>query len=101
MVTHNDAIKYMADRVITTRDGMIGKNYKFEMGKGVVLKEGTDVTIFATGLEVYESLLAAEMLEKDGISAEVVNMDDVNNLSKLMYLIIKEIDENFNFNPYE
>ena len=34
-------------------------------------------------------------------SAEVANMDDVNNLSKLMYLIIKEIDENFNFNPYE
>lgn len=34
-------------------------------------------------------------------SAEVVNMDDVNNLSKLMYLIIKEIDENFSFNPYE
>ena len=34
-------------------------------------------------------------------SAEVANMDDVNNLSKLMYLIIKEIDENFSFNPYE
>lgn len=34
-------------------------------------------------------------------SAEVVNMDDVNNLSKLMYLIIKEINEDFSFNPYE
>ncbi len=34
-------------------------------------------------------------------SAEVVNMDDVNNLSKLIYLIIKEINENFSFNPYE
>ncbi len=34
-------------------------------------------------------------------SAEVANMDDVNNLSKLMALVIKEIDEDFNFNPYE
>lgn len=34
-------------------------------------------------------------------SAEVINMDDVNNLSKLIYLIIKEIDENFSFNPFE
>ena len=58
------------------------ENYKFEMGKGVVLKEGTDVTIFATGLEVYESLLAAEMLEKDGISAEVVNIHTIKPIDK-------------------
>ena len=42
------------------------EDYKFEIGKGIVLKEGTDVTIFATGLEVSESLEAAKMLEKDG-----------------------------------
>ena len=53
------------------------ENYNFEIGKGVVLKEGTDVTIFATGLEVYEAVLAAEMLEKDGISAEVVNIHTI------------------------
>ncbi|MBQ6843657.1 MAG: transketolase family protein [Agathobacter sp.] len=58
------------------------ENYKFEMGKGVVLKEGTDVTIFATGLEVYESILAAEMLEKDGISAEVVNIHTIKPIDK-------------------
>ena len=58
------------------------ENYKFEMGKGVVLKEGTDVTIFATGLEVYESLLAAEMLEKDGISAEVINIHTIKPIDK-------------------
>ncbi len=58
------------------------ENYKFEMGKGVVLKEGTDVTIFATGLEVYESVLAAEMLEKDGISAEVVNIHTIKPIDK-------------------
>ncbi len=58
------------------------ENYTFEMGKGVVLKEGTDVTIFATGLEVYESILAAEMLEKDGISAEVVNIHTIKPIDK-------------------
>ena len=58
------------------------ENYKFEMGKGVVLKEGTDVTIFATGLEVYETILAAEMLEKDGISAEVVNIHTIKPIDK-------------------
>jgi len=58
------------------------ENYKFEIGKGVVLKEGTDVTIFATGLEVYEAILAAEMLEKDGISAEVVNIHTIKPIDK-------------------
>ena len=58
------------------------ENYKFEMGKGVVLKEGTDVSIFATGLEVYEAVLAAEMLEKDGISAEVVNIHTIKPIDK-------------------
>lgn len=58
------------------------ENYKFEIGKGVVLKEGTDVTIFATGLEVYESLLAAEMLEKEGINAEVVNIHTIKPIDK-------------------
>jgi len=48
--------------------------YQFEIGKGVVLKEGSDVTIFATGLEVYEAMLAAQKLEGDGISAEVINI---------------------------
>ena len=44
-------------------------NYKFEIGKGITLKEGKDVTIIATGLEVNESLEAAKLLEADGISA--------------------------------
>ena len=58
------------------------ESYNFEIGKGVVLREGTDVTIFATGLEVYESVLAAEMLEKDGISAEVVNIHTIKPIDK-------------------
>ncbi|WP_022749154.1 transketolase family protein [Lachnobacterium bovis] len=55
-------------------------DYKFEIGKGIVLKEGTDITIFATGLEVNESLQAAEMLEKDGVSVEVINIHTIKPL---------------------
>lgn len=57
-------------------------NYKFELGKGIVLKEGTDVTIFATGLEVYETVQAAKLLEADGISAEVINIHTIKPLDK-------------------
>ena len=42
-------------------------DYKFELGKGVVLREGKDVTLIATGLEVSETLVAAEKLAQDGI----------------------------------
>ena len=57
-------------------------DYKFEVGKGVVLKEGTDVSIFATGLEVAETLEAAKMLEADGIHAEVINIHTIKPLDK-------------------
>lgn len=57
-------------------------DYKFEIGKGVVLKEGTDITIIATGLEVNESLEAAKMLEADGISVEVINMHTIKPLDE-------------------
>lgn len=58
------------------------EDYKFEIGKGIALKEGTDVTIFATGLEVSESLEAAKMLEKDGISAEVINIHTIKPIDE-------------------
>lgn len=54
--------------------------YHFEIGKGVLLKEGSDVTIVATGLEVYESLHAAELLEQEGIHAEVINIHTIKPL---------------------
>ena len=49
-------------------------DYKFEIGKGTVLREGTDVTIVATGICVESALGAAEKLAADGISAEVINI---------------------------
>lgn len=65
----------LAVPVINDRD-----DYKFEIGKGVVLKEGRDLTIIATGLEVAESLAAAEKLEAEGISVEVINMHTIKPL---------------------
>lgn len=56
------------------------EDYKFELGKGIVLKEGKDVTIVATGLEVSESLIAAEILEKQGVSVKVINIHTIKPL---------------------
>ena len=55
-------------------------NYTFEFGKGIVMKDGTDVTIIANGLCVAESLEAAEKLAADGISAKVINMHTIKPL---------------------
>ena len=54
--------------------------YKFELGKGVVLEEGTDVTLIATGLMVPEAIEAAKALKADGINAEVINIHTIKPL---------------------
>lgn len=55
-------------------------DYQFEMGKGVLLREGTDVTIVATGIMVNSALEAAEKLAVEGISAEVINIHTIKPL---------------------
>jgi transketolase len=57
-------------------------DYKFELGKGVVLREGKDVTIIATGLPVANCLEAAEKLAADGIEAKVVNIHTIKPLDE-------------------
>lgn len=57
-------------------------DYHFEIGKGVLLKEGTDVTIIATGICVEGALAAAEKLAADGISAEVINIHTIKPLDE-------------------
>ena len=57
-------------------------DYKFEIGKAITLREGTDVTIIATGLEVSESLAAAEKLAADGIDAKVINIHTIKPLDE-------------------
>lgn len=56
--------------------------YKFEVGKGVQLKDGKDMTIVATGLMVNEARIAADTLEKEGISARVINIHTIKPLDK-------------------
>ena len=56
--------------------------YKFEIGKGVTLREGTDVAIIATGLCVAESLAAAEKLAADGVNAKVINIHTIKPLDE-------------------
>ncbi len=58
------------------------ENYKFEIGKGVYLKEGKDVTIIATGLMVERALQAAEQLKAEGIDAAVINMATIKPIDR-------------------
>ncbi len=66
-------------------------DYKFELGKGVVLREGKDVTIIATGLPVSECLAAADKLAADGIDAKVINIHTIKPLDE--ELVVKAAKE--------
>ena len=59
-----------------------GEDYKFELGKGVTLKDGKDVTIIATGLMVQEALKAAEALKTEGIDARVINIHTIKPIDE-------------------
>ncbi len=65
--------------------------YKFELGKGITMREGNDITIVATGLMVSEAMQAAEMLAAEGISARVLNIHTIKPLDQ--DLIIKAAKE--------
>lgn len=65
--------------------------YKFELGKGITLVDGNDVTIIACGLMVQEALKAAEILKKDGIDARVIDMHTIKPIDR--DLIIKAAKE--------
>ncbi|WP_432743832.1 transketolase C-terminal domain-containing protein [Methylobacter sp. G7] len=56
---------------------VLDESYQFEIGKGRILRDGTDVAIVACGVEVARSLDAAEILEKEGISVRVINMSTI------------------------
>ena len=70
--------------VETVTDSIPG--YKFEIGKGIVLRDGRDVTIIAAGMNVQMALKAAELLEADGISARVVDMHTIKPLDRELVL---------------
>ena len=66
-------------------------DYKFELGKGVPVREGKDITIVATGLEVGFAIEAAKMLEADGIDARVINIHTIKPLDE--DIIVKAAQE--------
>jgi len=61
---------------------LYGDDLKFEIGKGIKLRDGKDVTVISTGLTVYMALEAAKLLENDGISAEVIDMHTIKPLDR-------------------
>ena len=63
-----------------------GEDYKFVIGKGEVLREGTDVAIIANGLMVYEAIQAGEALAEAGINACVINMPTIKPLDEELVL---------------
>ncbi len=68
-----------------------GPDYKFELGKGVTLRDGKDITIIATGLEVSFALEAAKLLEADGIDARVINIHTIKPIDE--DIIVKAASE--------
>ncbi len=68
-----------------------GPDYQFEIGKGVTLREGKDITIIATGIMVSEALIAAERLKEKGIEARVINIHTIKPLDD--ELIVKAAKE--------
>ncbi len=70
---------------------LFGEDYNFEIGKGVVLKEGNDATIIACGMMVNEAILAADMLKEENINVRVINMSTIKPIDT--ELIIKAAKE--------
>lgn len=57
-------------------------DYKFELGKGITLAEGNDITIISTGLMTHEAVKAVEILKKDGINARLINIHTIKPIDK-------------------
>lgn len=85
------AIEY--DGPVYLRLGRLGvpviydeNTYKFELGKGVIVSEGTDVTIFATGLMVHTAIEAVRLLADEGISAHLVDIHTIKPIDKQLII---------------
>ena len=70
---------------------IFGEDYNFEIGKGVVLREGNDATIISCGMMVNEALIAADMLKQENINVRVINMSTIKPIDT--ELIIKAAKE--------
>lgn len=72
-------------------EDIFNDNYKFEIGKGVEVKKGNDITVIATGMMVAKALGAAKELEEDGISVRVINMSTIKPIDR--EIIVKAAKE--------
>jgi len=72
-------------------EDIFGDDYKFEIGKGVELRKGNDVTVIATGMMVQKALEASKQLEEEGISVRVINMSTIKPIDR--EIIIKAAKE--------
>ena len=70
---------------------LFGEDYKFEIGKGTVLREGNDATIIACGMMVNEAVIAHEELKAEGINVRVINMSTIKPIDR--ELIVKAAKE--------
>ncbi|RDY26113.1 transketolase family protein [Romboutsia weinsteinii] len=61
---------------------LFDENYKFEIGKGAVLREGTDATVIACGMMVNEAVIAHEALKSEGINVKVINMSTIKPIDR-------------------
>lgn len=61
---------------------LFDENYKFEIGKGVVVREGNDATIIACGIMVNEAIIASEALKSEGINTRVINMSTIKPIDR-------------------
>jgi transketolase len=80
-ILNYDGPVYMRSGRSKTRR-ILGADYRFELGKGRILRGGTDVTIIACGVQVARALDAAELLAANGVAARVVNMSTIKPLDQ-------------------
>ena len=77
----NEIVRYKGPVYVRLSRGkspvVLDDSYSFEIGKGVVLKDGTDVSLIACGVMVYKALQAADILGKEGVSARVINISSI------------------------
>ncbi len=86
IIEYNGPVYIRISRMLTTR--LHNKNFKFNLGRGEVLKDGSDIAIIATGIMVEKGLKVALELEKEGIDISVVNMSTIKPLDKELIVSI-------------
>jgi transketolase len=63
-------------------EGIFEKDYKFELGKGVTIREGRDISIIATGIMTTKAIKAAEILSREGIEARIINIHTIKPIDE-------------------